>query len=51
MKTNGDKARLKLVRRKVTRLVRNVKRSYMAKLLNPSPVRGLVEKLKDGWYG
>jgi hypothetical protein len=32
-KTDGDKARLKLVRRKVTRLVRNAKR-YMAKLLN-----------------
>jgi hypothetical protein len=35
-KTDGDKTRLKLIRRKVTRLVKLAKRSYLAKFLNPS---------------
>jgi Reverse transcriptase (RNA-dependent DNA polymerase) len=47
-KTDGDKARLKLIRRKVTRLVRNAKRSYMAKFLNPSlPSRVLWKNLRS----
>jgi hypothetical protein len=41
-KTDGDRARLKLVRRKATRLVGNAKRSYMAKLLNPSLPSGVL---------
>jgi Reverse transcriptase (RNA-dependent DNA polymerase) len=46
-KTDSDKARLKLIRRKVTRLVRGAKISYMAKFLNPSlPSRVLWKNLK-----
>jgi hypothetical protein len=41
-KTDNYKARLKLIRRKVSRLVRNAKRSYMAKLLNPSLATGVL---------
>jgi hypothetical protein len=35
-KTDKDKARLKEIRRVVTRLIKIAKRSYMAKFLNPS---------------
>jgi Reverse transcriptase (RNA-dependent DNA polymerase) len=46
-KTDEDKARLKQIRRKVTRLVKNAKRSYMAKFLNPSlPSKVLWRNLK-----
>jgi hypothetical protein len=37
-KLDGCKALVKQVRRTVTRLVRNAKGAYMAKLLNPSRV-------------
>jgi Reverse transcriptase (RNA-dependent DNA polymerase) len=47
-KTDEDKARLKLIRRTVTRLVKNAKRSYMAKFLNPSlPSRVLWKNLRS----
>jgi hypothetical protein len=56
-RADGDKARLRLVRRKFTRLVRNAKRSYMTKLLNPLlpsgvlwrnlRVVGMAEKKRD----
>jgi hypothetical protein len=36
LKTDEDEALLKLMRRTVTRLIKNAKRSYMAKFLNPS---------------
>jgi hypothetical protein len=46
-KTDEDKARLKQIRRTVNRLVRNAKRSYMAKFLNPSlPSQILWNNLK-----
>jgi Reverse transcriptase (RNA-dependent DNA polymerase) len=46
-RTDEDKARLKLIRRAVTRLVKNAKRSYMAKFLNPSlPSNILWKNLK-----
>jgi hypothetical protein len=44
MKSDVDRARLRLVRRRVTRLVRNAKRSYMAKFLNPSLPTGILRK-------
>jgi Reverse transcriptase (RNA-dependent DNA polymerase) len=43
-KTDLDKARLKQIRRTVTRLVRTAKRSYMAKFLNPSLPSGILWK-------
>jgi hypothetical protein len=46
-KTDEYKSRLKLMRRKVTRLIKNAKRSYMAKFLNPSlPSNILWKNLK-----
>jgi retron-type reverse transcriptase len=46
-RTDEDKTRLKLMRRTVTRLVKNAKRSYMAKFLNPSlPSNVLWKNLK-----
>jgi hypothetical protein len=46
-KTDGDKTRLKLIRRQVTWLVRKAKRSLMAKFLNLSlPSRVLWKKLR-----
>jgi Reverse transcriptase (RNA-dependent DNA polymerase) len=46
-RTNEDKTRLKLTRRMVTRLIKNAKRSYMAKFLNPSlPPEILWKNLK-----
>jgi hypothetical protein len=47
-RTDEYKTRLKLIRRLVTRLVKNAKRSYMAKFLNPSlPSRTLWKNLKQ----
>jgi hypothetical protein len=46
-RTDEDKTRLNLMRRTVTRLVKNAKRSYMAKFLNPSlPLKVLWKNLK-----
>jgi hypothetical protein len=46
-KNDEDKARLKEIRRTVTRLIKNAKRSYMTKFLNPSlPSKTLWKNLK-----
>jgi hypothetical protein len=47
-KSDGDRARPRLVRRRVTRLIRNAKRSYMATFLNLSLPTGIFWKnMKD----
>jgi Reverse transcriptase (RNA-dependent DNA polymerase) len=47
-KTDEDKTRLKLIRRRVTQLIKAAKRSYMARFLNPSlPSNILWNNLKS----
>jgi hypothetical protein len=48
-KTDADKARLKQVRRSVTRLVRNIKRAHGQIPEHYTFFKSFVEKLKIGW--